>query len=107
MFFYSDVLLVFEDWEPLRERRTVRAWLLMYHEADSRRKPFQRCMYQEHRTSHGRHARIGITTILHNAPQLHSTSYILHTQYAPNLVEVPGARMLLPKSSRSSPFPLF
>ena len=28
------------------------------------------------------HARIDITTILHNAPQLHSTRYILHTQYA-------------------------
>ena len=27
--------------------------ILMDHEAYSRRKPFQRCMYQEHRTSHG------------------------------------------------------
>jgi hypothetical protein len=77
--------------------------ILMDHKSVSRGKPLQRCMYQEHRTSHGRHARIDITTILHNAPQLHYTRCILHTQYAPNLAEVPGARLLLPKSSRSSP----
>jgi len=34
-------------------------------------------MYQEHQDSLGRHTRIGIITILHNAPQLHSTRYIL------------------------------
>ena len=33
------------------------------------------------------HARIDITTILHDAPQLHYTRYILHTQYAPHLAE--------------------
>jgi hypothetical protein len=54
--------------------------ILMDHEAVSRGKPCQRCMYQEHRASHGRHARIGITTILHNTSQLHSTRYTLRTQ---------------------------
>ena len=65
--------------------------ILMDHE-DVSGKPLHRFMYQDHQTSHGRHARIDITTILHNAPQLHYTRYILHTQYAPNLAEVLGAR---------------
>ena len=48
------------------------------------------------------HARIGITTILHNAPQLHYSLHPTHTiRSSPS--RGPWARQPLPKSSRSSP----
>jgi hypothetical protein len=49
------------------------------------------------------HARIDITTILHNAPQLHYTRYILHTQYVPHLAEFLGVKQFLPISPSPSP----
>ena len=48
------------------------------------------------------HARIDITTILHNAPQLHYSLHPTHTiRSSPS--RGPWARQPLPKSSRSSP----
>ena len=48
------------------------------------------------------HTRIGITTILHNAPQLHYSLHPTHTiRSSPS--RGPWARQPLPKSSSSSP----
>ena len=48
------------------------------------------------------HTRIGITTILHNAPQLHYSLHPTHTiRSSPS--RGPWARQPLPKSSRNSP----
>jgi hypothetical protein len=86
----------------------VNAWPPMYHKPIPAGNSFSAACTRASDFSRS-HARIDITTILHDAPQLHYTRYILHTQYAPHLPEFFPVKQLLlicPSSGPCSKVPV-